>query len=253
MIVDDLIEHVVTSESLLLACSERLKARSDDEALHDLRVAIRQLRSVLRPLRGFPGIGALEGVAAEIGHRSTHLRDTEVLIQELDSRGFAQLSAARRLALENGYDALLCSSEWLLLRSSLAAWPAICRTAKRGGQLRELRRHIRKQLAKQQRKLGKCLRDPGHDRHRLRVLIKRVRYADEVYSALSDLPGKASKRLKAAQAALGDWHDRVQWLSRAEREADLQALRPAWQQALAEAERRSDEALAPLLKDFPAA
>ncbi len=252
MIVDDLIEHVVASESQLLACSERLKERSDGEALHDLRVTIRQLRSVLRPLRGFPGIGALEGVAAEIGHRSTHLRDTEVLLQELDSRGLVELSAARRQALESGCDALLSGSEWLLLRSSLAAWPAICHTAKREGQLKELRRHIRKQLAKQQRKLGKCLRDPDHDRHRLRVLIKRVRYADEVYPALSDLPGKASKRLKAAQAALGDWHDRVQWLSRAEREADLQALRPAWQQALAEAERRSDEALAPLLEDFPA-
>lgn len=253
MIVDDLIEHIVASESLLIACSERLKARSDGEALHDLRVAIRQLRSVLRPLRGFPGISALEGVAAEIGHRSTHLRDSEVLIQELDSRGLSELGASRRQALEAGYDALLSSAEWLLLRSAMAAWPAICRAAKQEGQLKELRRHIRKQLAKQQRKLGKCLRNPDHDRHRLRVLIKRVRYADEVYPALSDLPGKASKRLKEAQAVLGDWHDRVQWLSRAEHEADLQVLRPAWQQALAEAEKRADETLEPLLKDFPAA
>lgn len=251
MVVDELIEHVVALETELRACSGRLEQRSDEEALHDLRVAVRRLRSILRPLRELPNINALEAVAAAVGHRSTPLRDTEVLIQELNARGLAKLSEPRKQELEAGYDALLASPEWLLLRNALAAWPAVCREVEREGALKGLRKHIRKALAKQQRKLSKELRDPAHDRHRLRVRIKRVRYADEVYPELSDLPDKVPKRLKAAQSALGDWHDCVQWLHRAEQDTDLQPLCAAWRQVLADAEQRSDQALEPLLKVFP--
>lgn len=251
MIIKELIEHVTGLEAELKSCSDRLEERSDEEALHDLRVAVRRLRSILRPLRDFPDINALEVVAAVVGHRSTPLRDTEVLIKELDARGFPKLSGARKRKLEADYDALLASSEWLLLRNAMAAWPAICREAEREGELKGLSKHIRKELAKQQRKLGEELRDATHDRHRLRVRIKRVRYADEVYPELSDLPAKVPQRLKAAQSALGDWHDCVQWLHRAEQEDDLKPLCSVWRQALADAEQRSDQALEPLFKDFP--
>ncbi|MFC0665829.1 CHAD domain-containing protein [Azotobacter chroococcum] len=251
MIVDRLVEHVLQLDVALMASGARLQARSDEEALHDLRVAVRQLRSVLRPLRGLSDIDALEVVAAAVGHASTPLRDTEVLLQELQARSLAELSAPRRQALEAGRDALLASAEWLLLRNALEAWPAVCRRAERLGDLQGLRKHIRNRLAKQQRKLAEALRDPAHDRHRLRVLIKRVRYADEAYPELSALPAGTAKRLKAAQSALGDWHDRLQWLQRAEREADLQPLCEAWRQALADAAQRSDQALEPLCKDFP--
>jgi len=252
MLVDELIEQMVALEAELQACGKRLEARSDGEALHDLRVAVRRLRSILRPLRDLPDIGALEEVAAAVGHRSTSLRDTEVLIQELAARERPELGESRRQGLEAGYDALLAGPEWLLLRNALAAWPAICREARREGKLKGLGKHIRKELAKQRRKLGRELRDPNHDRHRLRVRIKRVRYAAEVYPDLSDLPDKAPKRLKEAQSALGDWHDCIQWLQRAGQEADLQPLCTAWRQTLVDAEQRSDQALKPLLKAFPA-
>ncbi|GAB3373422.1 CHAD domain-containing protein [Azotobacter armeniacus] len=212
---------------------------------------MRQLRSVLRPLRGLSDIDTLEVAAAAVGHLSTPLRDTEVLLQELDARGLSDLSASRKLELEAGRDALLASSEWLLLRNALEAWPAVCRQAERAGDLKGLRKHIRKRLVKQQRKLAEGLRDPAHDRHRLRVLIKRVRYTDEVYPELSTLTAGTPKRLKAAQSALGDWHDCLQWLHRAEQEADLQPLCAQWRQALADAEQCSDQKLMPLCKDFP--
>ncbi len=86
MMIDELIEHVVALEAELQACSARLQEHSDGEALHDLRIGVRRLRSILRPLRGLPEINALELVAAEVGHRSTPLRDTEVLIQELANK-----------------------------------------------------------------------------------------------------------------------------------------------------------------------
>jgi CHAD domain-containing protein len=251
MMIDELIEHVVALEAELQACSARLQEHSDGEALHDLRIGVRRLRSILRPLRGLPEINALELVAAEVGHRSTPLRDTEVLIQELEAHERPDLIEPRQRELEAGREALLASSEWLLFRNALAAWPAICREAAKEGKLKGLRKHIRRQLAKQQRKLAEGLRNPAHDRHRLRVLIKRVRYAYEVYPKLSDLPDKAPKRLKAAQSVLGDWHDCVQWLHRAEQEPDLQPLCETWREAMASAERHSDQVLKRLLKDFP--
>lgn len=70
----------------------------------------------------------------------------------------------------------------------------------------------------------------GHDRHRLRLLIKRVRYAIEAYPELDRLPAAAMARLKAAQSALGDWHDCWQWLARVEHEPDLLPCVAVWQQ-----------------------
>ncbi|MFP3449210.1 CHAD domain-containing protein, partial [Pseudomonas sp. SIMBA_067] len=84
------------------------------------------------------------------------------------------------------------------------------------------RPRIEKRLAKQWQKLGDALKDPDHDRHRLRLLIKRVRYAAEAYPNLDKLPAKAMSRLKRAQSALGDWHDCWQWLAQAEHQSDLQ-------------------------------
>ena len=69
--------------------------------------------------------------------------------------------------------------------------------------------------------------DPAHDRHRLRLLIKRARYGDEAYPQL-DHAGKQLRRLlKQAQGDLGDWHDRLQWLLQARDHADLALCKAA--------------------------
>ncbi|GAB3371972.1 hypothetical protein GCM10027514_05780 [Azotobacter armeniacus] len=57
--------------------------RREGDALHDLRVALHWLRSLLRPLRGLPGVDPQEQAAAAVGRLSTPLRDDEVLLQEL--------------------------------------------------------------------------------------------------------------------------------------------------------------------------
>ena len=84
------------------------------------------------------------------------------------------------------------------------------------------------------------LQDPSHDRHRLRLLIKRVRYAAEAYPELDKLPVKAVLRLKQAQGALGDWHDCWQWLLQAEHQADLQPCVTIWRRTMAQAEGEAD-------------
>ncbi|MNP25547.1 CHAD domain protein [compost metagenome] len=83
----------------------------------------------------------------------------------------------------------------------------------------------------------------------MRLLIKRVRYGIDAYPELDRLPKAAMPRLKAAQGALGDWHDCVQWLAMAEQEADLQPCVAVWQTTMAKAEQRADRVLDKLSAD----
>lgn len=249
--IDALIEHVIRQSVALQSARARLEARTDAEALHDMRVAVRRLRSLLRPLRSLAPFAGLEAAAAAFGQKSTSLRDSEVLLDELNKCGHPRLSA-RRKALSRGYDALLASRELALLLKTLEGWPATLRLAVWHGELTGLAPYIRKRLGRQRRRLGEALRDPEHDRHRLRVLIKRVRYAAESYPALAGVPKPVARQLKTAQAALGDWHDHLQWLNRAETERDLQPYCETWRRAQFVDERRADRALRPLLRAFSA-
>jgi CHAD domain-containing protein len=227
----------------LLACQARLSARTDPEALHDLRTTVRRLRSLLRPLRGLPGVEQLETAASAVGDLSTPLRDREVLAAYLLEHD-QPAAAHRRLAqMAEAYPAVAASPELAQLLMILDAFPRFLRAAQRQGLLKGLRIRIEKRLAKQWKKLDKALHDPAHDRHRLRLLIKRVRYGIEAYPELDRLPKAAMPRLKSAQGALGDWHDCWQWLARAEEEADLQPCVAGWKTDLATAEERADRVL----------
>jgi CHAD domain-containing protein len=247
---DALVAQVLRLEITVYACSARLAAGTDPEALHDLRIALRTLRSLLRPLRQLPGCAPLREAAAKLARLSGPLRDEEVLLAELEVRGMGTLAASRREALEAGYAALLDSEPRQRLHRTLDAWPALWRRAQRDGLLQGLRKRLRKRLGKQRRRLAEALRDPAHDRHRLRLLIKRVRYAAELYPESAGVPAVAYMALKQAQSALGHWHDHLQWLARAESEPALQPLRVVWREALLTAERESDKALLPLLEYF---
>lgn len=255
--MSDLSEHcmsrVLALQVRLYACQARLADCTDSEALHDLRIALRQLRSLLRPLRGLPGVDALEQGAAVLGRLSGPLRDREVLLAELTGRELPHplpLDAPSRAA---GYAMLATSRELMDVLHLLDRWPASWREAARQGLLSDLGRRIRRRLRRQQRQLAEALRDPAHDRHRLRLLIKRVRYAAETYPQHSGLSKAAQLRLKRAQSALGDWHDHLQWLAQTEASEALQSCRAAWLQAQWAAEQRADDALLALYGDFPKA
>ncbi|MCY1280607.1 CHAD domain protein [compost metagenome] len=251
--VDELIAQVLSLEIALHACRERLAARTDAEALHDLRIALRKLRSLLRPLRELPAMAPLEQAAAALGARSGPLRDREVLAAELQRQGHAELAAPRLASLQQDYDGLLRSAELRHLLRVLDRWPALVRRAQADGLLRGLRKQVRKTLQRQDRKLAQALADPAHDRHRLRLLIKRVRYGAEAYPALSTVSRQGWAALKAGQSALGDWHDNLQWLAQAAQQADLAALTADWQAALREAEAGADTACEALREHFPTA
>lgn len=250
--VDASIAQFLALQVRLYACRERLSAATDDEALHDLRITLRRLRSLLRPLRGLPTVDALEQAAAVLGRLTGPLRDREVLLAELRRQGMGEVAAAAEPELAGRRAAVAAARELGELLQLLDAWPLRWRQAADEGVLRGVGKRIRRRLRRQQRQLAGALRDPAHDRHRLRLLIKRVRYAAEAYPRHSGLSPAVRSRLKQAQGELGDWHDHLQWLAQLASEPALQACRATWLRALANAEKRADEALLTLQGDFPA-
>lgn len=245
--VGTLRNEVLHLQIALYACRERLHAQTDDEALHDMRVCLRRLRSLLKPLKGAAGSDPLQQRAAELGRLSGPLRDLEVLIATLRQQG-EHAAADRRMAQRASGDALLLASPQLpALFRALDEWPQALASQHASGELDGLHKKVRRYLHKQRGRLVEALRDVEHDRHRVRLLIKRVRYTAEAYPQLSPLSPEQRRLLKKGQAVLGDWHDHLQWLARAEQEPDLQMFESAWRQSMLEAERAAEGVQARLL------
>ncbi|MBW8356925.1 MAG: CHAD domain-containing protein [Pseudomonas sp.] len=242
-LVDRLVVQILSLEVSLLACQARLAAATDAEALHDLRITVRRLRSLLRPLRGLPGVEQLEAAASEVGQLTTPIRDREVLAAYLYQHGLHAAGERRTAQLQGEYSAIAAGPPLAQLFLVLDAFPRFLRASERQGLLRGLRGKIEKRLSKQWKALGEALRDPAHDRHRLRLLIKRVRYAADAYPELDRLPPQAMKRLKAAQGALGDWHDCWQWLAQAEQQKDLLPCVATWRKTMHKSQARADQVL----------
>ena len=247
-LVDRLVAQLLGLEVRIMACHARLTAATDSEALHDLRITVRRLRSVLRPLRGLPGVEQLELAAKAVGQLTTPIRDREVLAAYLQQRGMAEAARQRRNTLDEAYAGVSTSTELNQLFSVLDAFPRFLRASQHQGLLHELKQRIEKRLNKQWKRLRETMEDPAHDRHRLRLLIKRVRYAAEAYPELDKTNEISQKRLKEAQAALGDWHDHLQWLAQAEEQTDLARCVPGWLKDIQRAEKDADRALERLEK-----
>ncbi len=219
----------------------RLQGQTDAEALHDLRVSLRKLRSLIRPFRDVDPMQQLDEAASALARITSPARDLEVMIAVLRKEGFTEQVAPRIERVRQQYAIILASEPLQLFLTRLDQWPQAVRLSERGGALKGARRTVTKYLKKQAEELRQALDDKGFDRHELRVLVKKLRYAIDAYPALSPLPKKTLSSLKNAQACLGKWHDLYQWKLRAEAEPDLAVLHDKWQQqaqaALARAER----------------
>tara|TARA_Y100001951_G_scaffold105360_1_gene122430 strand:+ start:14373 stop:15146 length:774 start_codon:yes stop_codon:yes gene_type:complete len=229
-LVDKMLSQVLVQQISLYACKSRLEADSDPEALHDLRISVRRIRSLLHPLRRHPAVVPLRHAASEVGQVTTPVRDLEVLAAELGRRGLAAGCSARLALLRSHYREILVSPELDRLFTRLDLWPDDFRAAQREGDFDNLAIRIVNQITKQSRQLMSALGNTNHDPHELRLLVKRLRYCTEAFPHLSPLPSATFQALKQMQSVLGDWHDRYQWCLRADQEEDLQGLVPAWEQ-----------------------
>lgn len=244
--------HVLRLHIRLMACRERLAAATDEQALHDLRVAVRQLRNLLRPLPAYSDDADLKLAGAQVGRVSGPLRDLEVLHSFLARHGATAAAHVRKPQLEQGYQALLHGNELSALLSALDEWPLHWRAAVTSNELAGIGARVRRRLAKDQQRLAQALSDPAHDWHELRLLIKRLRYGCDAYPEQAARLALDYSLLKHTQSALGKWHDCWQWLERARHDSDLQPWVVQWQRALLRAQRRADKALTALREHLPA-
>jgi inorganic triphosphatase YgiF len=215
------------------AANDAAVRRGDAEGIHQMRVGLRRLRATFslfkEMLQGsdFSKKAELVWLTEQLGPardfdvlvsktlaplRSNHHDEKEfaALEHDVDNRRKAGMATAKAAVESERFRGLLLDTAlWLFdgkwrnnadaLETSLRKQP-IEPFAKQ-----ELTRRMRK-IAKGVRKLRTM--DPGR-RHKLRIAIKKVRYAREFFESLRpDSPGKQIDRLlKNLQSALGDLND----------------------------------------------
>jgi CHAD domain-containing protein len=202
---------------------QEVRLGNDPECVHDMRVAVRRLRSILRSARPMLERRWVEELRAEldwIGGRLGAVRDLDVLSQELhaqaetlnggDAALAAELLRPLRIEREQGRVSLvdaLSDERYTRLREMLDAASRSLPTLRDDVQLDELAAREFKRL----RKRGKP--DPADSNgalHKRRIRAKRVRYAAELIDK-SERPKAARfvKEAKRFQDLLGDHQDAV--------------------------------------------
>jgi triphosphatase len=218
--------------------NQRAVLTGDPEGVHQMRVGLRRLRaaiSLLATLLRDPQTAAIKTELKWLAQELTPARELEVLMQKVVAPlkrrhaqwdGFPLLSrelANKREAALAQAQAAITSMRFRTLTLEVAAWletgdwtePADELVRDRGDiavetiAAEQLRRHWRKA-----RKRAKTIsRLDARHRHKLRIQVKKLRYAAEFFSSL--FPGKrASKRrekflevLERLQDGLGDLND----------------------------------------------
>jgi CHAD domain-containing protein len=249
--VDTYVKEIIALEVALFHARARLEGAADAEALHDLRIAVRRIRSLLIPVRAEPAMGPLLAAAKAVGQLTTPTRDLEVMAQELEKRGMDVAAASRRARLELEHQLIAEHATLQALFTALDGWPAAFRASEPGLDSRHFEKRVVKTLNKHVDKLRRALKDAQFDRHELRILVKRTRYLTQAFADLSPLSSKAEKSLKAVQSALGSWHDHHQWCLKAKVEADLQPLAQVWAKDSAAELERAEAELDTLARQLP--
>jgi CHAD domain-containing protein len=221
---DEVSAYALAQRDALLAAQPAARA-GDVDAVHDMRVAVRRLRSTLRTFRGAWGRAAVTPVRAELhwlGGRLGAVRDPQVMAGRLDQafraeppemvlgpvvartqQRFAADVAAGLAALGKAFDSRRYRRLLASLDTLLGNGPR--RAVKPGW----LHRRIGKDLRRADRMLDTAL-ETGRDTdlHEARKAYKRARYAVEVRRPSVGAPARRLvKRLKELQDLLGDHQD----------------------------------------------
>jgi CHAD domain-containing protein len=215
------IEHVRAYLRDQLAEIERtdplIRSSADPEAVHDFRVAIRRMRSILRTTRELYDEDWLAALRDELRWLAGELapaRDLDVLLQQLAKESDAEtapvvklLEAERRRARKRAL-AALASERYVKLLDRLA-------TAVEAPPVRTADISLESAAAAEFDKLRRAARRLGRkataeDVHRARIRAKRARYAAELVEPLGGKPvSKFIRATKHFQDVVGAHQDAV--------------------------------------------
>ena len=220
-----------------------IRTGADPEAVHELRVAVRRMRSNLRalqPLLDPAWTAETRAALDELDAVAIPVRDTEVMLARIAEVGARSdlatdpraMGALRLLLMAQEREqaealrAYLDSEEHLELmqRLSCAADTHVVRIGDDLPLKRTLKRVNRETWRSFRKAARAAKRDAGVEQlHRLRIKAKRMRYLAEVSApelgAVAERRAKASRRV---QQVLGTMHDSVvlcEWLARVRQEA----------------------------------
>jgi CHAD domain-containing protein len=216
-------DGVVAQYEAILASDPGVRLGEDPEALHQLRVATRRSRAILRAARGLIAADWTEPLRAELkwlGGLLGPVRDLDVLLEHLDSaaasleeedarayrRLRARLVAARHGARQTLLEGLR-SERYFQLVDTLAGGadaPA--------GDLPTPLPEIACNAYGRLRKVVRALpgRPADEELHRVRIEVKRARYAAELASPdLGKRGARLIERAKVVQDLIGDHQDAV--------------------------------------------
>jgi CHAD domain-containing protein len=205
----------------LLAHDPGTRVGEDSEELHQMRVAVRRMRAMLKAARSLLDRSWADDLRAELGWLGRALgpvRDADVLLERFRGRA-ATFDDTSREAVETLIEALVADrqtarTEMLAVLSSRRYTALLCRLATAVsqplptpcdrlavGSLVELVRIEYRRLSKAVRAAGED--PPDEVLHALRIQGKRLRYTGELVAASSRNPERASVReLVASTAAL---------------------------------------------------
>jgi len=237
---------------VLLAYAPLARPEHGPEAVHQLRVAARRLRSCLRlfrPALDGPALRTLDASLRDFARALGEAREWDVFLTEMGAEISAALGPERRWARflraaearrQAAYASLRDMLEGPDFRSMV--WQAVRLAALRDWtatqeEIPPLRVLAASLLAKRRRRLlkdGRAIETLTDDAlHELRLQAKRLRYAAELFAPL--WPGKPPrrflKRIAALQQVLGLANDTVSARSLM---ASLGGVAPAWAIGLAE-------------------
>ncbi len=202
---------------------ERRAAAGSVEALHDIRVALRRMRSLTATFRKLDPafLGRLDKRAAKVCDRMGDARDLDVWIELF--RGMvraggaaglepreqrAVLAALRRQRTRLAAEALGCGA-FRHIKRMMRARPRASAARRGAGPVAALAARrmlvVRDLIAARHARVGSFSQGPAHD---LRRAGRRMRYQAEFFAPLLGREcARAGRWITAAQAALGKVHD----------------------------------------------
>ncbi len=204
--------------------------RVPSEALHRLRVALRQLQSRLP--RDAATV-AVHRALREVLRASSPLRDRDVLLAELRRLGMTAVARAYAAEQAAARAAFAAGPALAGLQAALAALPPPLAAATTTVPLRKPLRRLARQLqAPVFEGTADAMAGSASDWHGLRLAVKKCRYALGRRREAAWQPPLAAL-LRRLQDGLGRWHDREQWLAVAAQDARLAPAVAQWQQEAA--------------------
>lgn len=221
---------------MILAETPRARLAAGPRGVHQSRVALRRLRSVVRlfrPVTDGPALREWDTALSAIAKALGEARDWDVFRQGTAGplrralpaeRGLAQLEGAARARQEAAYARLgaalggaefraavwrglaLCALRPYAEPASDAPGSAVAREAALRSPIRPFAAAVLQRRWRRLRKAGEAVEDlPPEALHELRLDVKKLRYAVELFAPLwsGKRPARLVRRLAALQEALG--------------------------------------------------